>query len=107
MDWHGYEVPWIGFNWEHLKTVAKTRADLRAADLKLAFGEAEPFFEEDFEQAKKIAANAGWKGCFEEAPRVFWIPSGGEFVYGFAWQGTDGATSYVVAPCPLPWLQAA
>ena len=36
------------------------------------------------EEAKILAARAGWEGDFSEDPRVFWIPDELEFKYGFA-----------------------
>ena len=113
MDWCIYQLGPLERQWQHLPTVAELAGQLaqQEATATIRQGNAEPSssvtykqFMADWEAAKVLAAEAGWKGDMHRDPVVFWIPMHGEFFYGFAFKQKSQAVTYVVSPASLQHL---
>ncbi|MCA8313219.1 hypothetical protein LGN43_02905 [Burkholderia multivorans] len=111
MSWYTYEVLPIDFGWEHLLTVEETLKKIAVNDAKTKLHQADPeahvsvdYFLAAWESAQDVARDSGWDGDFRHDPVVFWVPTEGDFSFGFAFKQDNNGTTYVVSPCELPHL---
>jgi hypothetical protein len=105
-----YYITPIDFGWDYLPSVQEFAERLSKADLDVKLGK-QPYgearleqFLADFNEAKELAARAGWEGDFRGPPSVFCLPIENEIVYGFVWKQDNNGDTLVVSPQPLPWL---
>lgn len=106
-----YIVPPIDLRWNALATVSESlqtiaRSDDTQTNPDRLSSESVKQFLNNWEEAKILAARAGWEGDFSEDPRVFWVPDELEFKYGFAIKQANGGMTFIASPKPLPWLAA-
>ena len=109
MDWIVYALGPIDHDWDKLKTVRETVADI--ANYEDEFTEAHDLntdsvrsFLESWDSAKDSAKRSGWEGDFRHAPYVFWLPSETGFDHGFVFKQDNNGTTFVVSPQELPTL---
>lgn len=109
MSWYAYFINPIDVHWEYLPTV-----DEFLTKIKSSAGQYYPYayvdritteFEAAFENAQKLALEAGWEGDFRHDPSVFFLPDETEFAYGFAWKQDNNGDTVIVSPRPLFWLE--
>lgn len=109
MNWHVYELLAIDFGWEHVKTVKETLVAIANGPDELSHPDGlnsanAKAFLDAWESAKSAASEKGWEGDFRHEPSVFWLPSEGDFNYGFVFKQDNNGDTYVVPPHALPWL---
>ena len=109
MDWIVYVLGPIDHDWDKLKTVRETVADI--ANYEDEFTEAHDLntdsvrsFLESWDTAKAAATKSGWEGDFRHAPYVFWLPAETGFDHGFVFKQDNNGTTFVVSPQDLPTL---
>jgi hypothetical protein len=110
MSWNVYSVGPIDHGWEHLKTVKETLADIASREDEIEEtgdrnAEAVQQFIADWSSATAAAGSEGWEGDFRHEPRVFWLPSEVNFVYGFVFKQDNNGTTFVVSPQVLPAME--
>lgn len=109
MNWIVYALGPIDHDWDMLKTVRETVAEIARHDDELTpphdlDSERVQSFLQSWESAKKAARASGWEGDFRHAPCVFWLPSETDFVHGFVFKQDNNGTTFVVSPQELPAL---
>jgi hypothetical protein len=109
VDWIVYVLGPIDHDWEKLKTVRATVADI--ANYEDEFSEAHDLnsdavrsFLESWESAKSAASRHGWEGDFRHDPYVFWLPSETGFDHGFVFKQDNNGTTFVLSTQELPAL---
>jgi hypothetical protein len=69
-------------------------------------GKIESHLAEGLDSAFAAAHNAGWDGEIDEEPRIFMLPTPGEFRVGFVWTcPVMGRPAIVASQMPLPWFE--
>lgn len=109
MNWYRYKIFPIDYGWDNLKTVSQTVADLAIAENREGIKhdvntKKIKAFLKQLDLAKEMAREIGWEGDFRHEPYVFYLPSEGEFVYGFAFKHDNNGDTFVISPIELPWL---
>lgn len=111
MSWHTYCIPPVDFNWSFCKTVEETALEIsknnpvNISDEHCFQCPTREDFENDWNEAKRLARENHWDGDFARGPIVFWIPTHNTFCYGFAFKQDDDGATFVVSPVELPWLE--
>ncbi len=107
VNWIAYYINPIDFGWENLKPVHETVGVLAQEESynNDINSKAIKSFIRNWKLAKEKAKNSGWEGDFREPPKVFWLPSETEFVYGFVFKQENNGDTIVVSPYQLPWLE--
>lgn len=110
MTWQIYLTEPLEFNWRYCKSVDETAAEI---EKNYPSSETEncdyhcPTLEEfqtNWKMAKQLAQENHWNGDFKQGPVVFWIPSHGSFLYGFAFKQEEDGVTYIISPVELAWL---
>ena len=96
MNWHVYCFRSIDSGWAYLLTVAEVAERLEGDD--------QGVFLSDWEAAKDEAEQRNWEVDLQQTPRVFFLPSQPEFLYGFVFKEDNGLT-FVLSPKPLGYLE--
>ncbi|MEF2071648.1 hypothetical protein [Consotaella aegiceratis] len=115
MEWFVYSTAPIDFGWALLPTVTEIASELakiEAAEKIDGYGGGKDVgtateFLADFDRARELARQHGWEGDYrpDAKPHVFWLPHENEMAYGFIWKQQHSGQTFVISPCPLPWLE--
>lgn len=107
---HTYHITPVDNAWDHLITVSATAAFIgsRAARMKVMGDHPEsPTLEqflESWSAAQDLARQSGWEGDHRHEPVVFWVPTEGEFSFGFVIKQENNGCTFVISPVKMPWL---
>jgi hypothetical protein len=117
MSWKAYHLKQIDNRWQFLQTVqdvagqiARSMASERVkGNPPYWHGESLQDFWQNFDKAKALARDAGWKGDYMDAssePKVLWLPDPNDatFKYAFVWKQSQNGSTFVVSQIALPWL---
>ena len=98
-----YAINPIDFDLEFLRTVDEVaKKYLDDCDLERL-----TVFLNGWQEARKLASDAGWEGDFRGAPRIIFIPFDNYFKIGFIIKQDNGGRTFVVISdeIDLPWLE--